>query len=212
MKKKINEIIFFNFSLIIWYIYLLYTIILTIYNFNHLTHLEWKQASNQTNVYSSLRSTTITYIFKKESIQISRKYPGLIEGLNTWLWGINKNIEKENISFYIRDKDYEEIKNNQVLYESNIFRNLNPKKSFPFFGLRKINYYPNKLLLLTDIWKYNYNWLVFIIVSITPYILIYLLKKVKVKFFFKDDSNKNSKYWNTAFYFLLITTLFNLII
>ncbi|TWP30808.1 hypothetical protein ETU09_00135 [Apibacter muscae] len=214
MKNKINEYLFLYFSLGIWYLYFLYTIVLTIYNFNNLIHLNWKQASNQTIVYSSRRSTTISYIFEKESIGISRKYPGLIEGINTWLWGIDKKKYKEDLSFYIRKKDYEKIKNNQLPYKKDILgNNYSEKKNIPFFGLRKIDFYSSKLFLFLDIWKYNYNWLAFIIVVIAPYTLIYLLKKSKLITFFKDETkNKNDKYWNFAFIFLLTITVFNLII
>ena len=214
MNKKINELFFLYVSVCFWYIYFIYTIVLTFYNFNHLKQLQWEEAQNQTEVYSSLRSTTVTYAYEKEGVRISREYPGLFEGINTWLWNIDKKKNKENISFYIRDKDYIKIKNKTIKYRKDIFgNNLKEKESVPFFGLRKINSKSNKIMLFCDIWKYNYIWIVFIIVVIIPYALVYLLEKSKLFFFIKNEKNeKKDWYWNLAFIFLLIITAFNLII
>ncbi|WP_370900668.1 hypothetical protein [Chryseobacterium gossypii] len=83
-------------------------------------HKYWTQAENQTQVYSSRRSTTVTYNFVKDGVRISRKYPGIFEGLNTWFWGIDKKKEKIDISFYIRKKDDDKIKKNEIKFRKDI--------------------------------------------------------------------------------------------
>ena len=212
--NKITNLTLHLFSVNVVILYFIWSVINSIYDFSHLTFLQWKGAQNKTEVYSSRRSTTVTYAYEKEGVRISREYPGLFEGINTWLWNIDKKKNKENISFYIRDKDYIKIKNKTIKYRKDIFgNNLKEKESIPFFGLRKINSKSNKIMLFCDIWKYNYIWIVFIIVVIIPYALVYLLEKSKLFFFIKNEKNeKKDWYWNLAFIFLLIITAFNLII
>lgn len=184
--NKITNLTLHLFSVNVVILYFIWSVINSIYDFSHLTFLQWKGAQNKTEVYSSRRSTTVTYAYEKEGVRISREYPGLFEGINTWLWNIDKKKNKENISFYIRDKDYIKIKNKTIKYRKDIFgNNLKEKESVPFFGLRKINSKSNKIMLFCDIWKYNYIWIVFIIVVIIPYALVYLLEKSKLFFFYK---------------------------
>ncbi len=107
----------------------------------NIKYLAWEHAENQSTVYSSRRSTTVTYNFVKDNIRISRKYPGILEGINTWMWGIDKKAPVKNISFYIREKDDEKIKNNQIHHKKNILGNkLNEIEPIPFFGLRTIHF------------------------------------------------------------------------
>ncbi len=118
--NKINTAKFHIITLYFCLIYFLYSIGLTAYDFFHLKHKYWTQAENQTQVYSSRRSTTVTYNFVKDGVRISRKYPGIFEGLNTWFWGIDKKKEKIDISFYIRKKDDDKIKKNEIKFRKDI--------------------------------------------------------------------------------------------
>ncbi len=188
---KINESNIQKITLSLCLLYFLFSIIQTIYDVNNLKHEDWKYAENQSTIYSSRRSTTVTYNFIKDGIRITRKYPGILEGLNTWMWDIDKNNKKVDISFFIRNSDYERMFNNKLTNRKDVFGNeLNELEGIPFFGLRKINIYSNKLLLTLDIWKYNYNILVALILLILPYLIIFILKKI---FRQSIDKNNNTK-------------------
>ncbi|MBP2619649.1 hypothetical protein [Chryseobacterium jejuense] len=177
--KRINTTKFHLFTLYFGLTYFLYSLILTGYDFFHLKHENWLQAENQTTIYSSSRSTTVTYNFVKDEIRISRKYPGIFEGLNTWFWRIDKEKNKIDISFYIRQKDNERINNKEIRHRTDIFGGeLNEIEPIPYFGLRKIHLKPNKLLLFLDIWKYNYSILIAFILLVLPYIIIFITKKI----------------------------------
>ncbi|WP_292008625.1 hypothetical protein [Chryseobacterium sp.] len=204
MSIKINTFVIEKFFLILWGFYLLYTLLQTGYDFSHLKHEKWENAENQTKVYSSRRSTTVTYTFVKNEISISRKYPGLIEGLNTWLWNIDKNKNKENISFYVREKDFQMIKGYSMTHRSDEI------KPIPFFGLRKIDEVPVKFLLILDIWKYYYSWLVFILVIIIPMGIIYLAKKIKKLEVIEEK--KTGPFWDYYIWLIILFSVLNLII
>jgi len=210
---KIDEDNVFNCCFYIWILYLLYSIILAVYDFSCIKKMDWIQAENQTRVYSSRRSTTVTYSFEKKGIKISRAYPGLIEGLNTWLWGIDKKNRKEDISFFIRYKDFKKIENNQIKNRKDIFGNdLIEKESIPFFGLRKIDSDRNQFILFLDIWKYNYCWIAFLGVVVFPYIGLYALKKMKINITKNISTAKNDRIWKFAIILLFGITFFSLMI
>ncbi|MFZ4930961.1 hypothetical protein [Chryseobacterium sp. Mn2064] len=177
--KKINAAKFHLITLYFCLIYFLYSLVLTGYDFFHVKHENWIQAENQTTVYSSRRSTTVTYNFIRNEIRISRKYPGIFEGLNTWFWDIDKKKNKVDISFYIRQKDSDRIKNKEIKHRKDIFGGeLNEIEPIPYFGLRKIYLESNKLFLFLDIWKYNYSILTAFILLVLPYIIIFITKKI----------------------------------
>lgn len=132
--------------------YLIFSIGLTIYYFSTLGRHEWNHAENQSTVYSSRRSTTVTYNFVKDNIRISRKYPGILEGLNTWMWNIDKNSSHLDISFYGRNNGRQKILNKEIVYKKDIFGGtLNELVSLPFFGLRTIKGGSSKILLFLGI-------------------------------------------------------------
>ena len=211
--NKITNLTLHLFSVNVVILYFIWSVINSIYDFSHLTFLQWKGAQNKTEVYSSRRSTTVTYAYEKEGVRISREYPGLFEGINTWLWNIDKKKNKENISFYIRDKDYIKIKNKTIKYRKDIFgNNLKEKESVPFFGLRKINSRSNKIMLFCDIWKYNFSIISSLIIILFPYILIFLLKKIFKKNIKISDNIELQKKIGGFIIIYFIIFFFNLII
>ncbi|WP_295843101.1 hypothetical protein [uncultured Apibacter sp.] len=211
--NKITNLTLHLFSVNVVILYFIWSVINSIYDFSHLTFLQWKGAQNKTEVYSSRRSTTVTYAYEKEGVRISREYPGLFEGINTWLWNIDKKKNKENISFYIRDKDYIKIKNKTIKYRKDIFgNNLKEKESVPFFGLRKINSKSNKIILFCDIWKYNFSIISSLIIILFPYILIFLLKKIFKKNIKISDNIELQKKIGGFIIIYFIIFFFNLII
>lgn len=211
--NKITNLTLHLFSVNVVILYFIWSVINSIYDFSHLTFLQWKGAQNKTEVYSSRRSTTVTYAYEKEGVRISREYPGLFEGINIWLWNIDKKKNKENISFYIRDKDYIKIKNKTIKYRKDIFgNNLKEKESVPFFGLRKINSKSNKIILFCDIWKYNFSIISSLIIILFPYILIFLLKKIFKKNIKISDNIELQKKIGGLIIIYFIIFFFNLII
>ncbi|MBL1223105.1 hypothetical protein JET18_19835 [Chryseobacterium sp. L7] len=194
------------------FIYFLYSIGLTAYDAFHLKRENWTQAENQSTVYSSRRSTIVTYNFVRNNIRISREYPGILEGINTWMWGINKENDVVDISFFIKEKDYHKIKNNKIRNRHDIFGGkLNELEAIPFFGLREINIESNKFLLILDIWKYNYSILFAFFLIILPYILFFILKKVfKIEIEKNQDKVKQSEiggYMILSFIILIINLI-----
>lgn len=209
--RKSTESKIYLLTLFFCLIYFIYSIVVSAYDFAHITHKYWKRAENQSTVYSSRRSTTVTYNFVKDNVRISRKYPGILEGINTWMWGINKKDSKQDISFYIRENDDLKIKNNQIKHKQDITGNkLNELEAIPFFGLREIYSEPNKLLLILDIWKYNYSILIAFILFILPFLLFFILKKVfGISFEKNQDKNLESKIggYFILFFVLLVINL-----
>ena len=211
--NKITNLTLHLLSVNVVILYFIWSVINSIYDSSHLTFLQWKDAQNKTEVYSSRRSTIVTYAYEKEGVRISREYPGLFEGINTWLWNIDKKKNKENISFYIRDKDYIKIKNKTIKYRKDIFgNNLKEKESVPFFGLRKINSKSNKIILFCDIWKYNFSIISSLIIILFPYILIFLLKKIFKKNIKISDNIELQKKIGGFIIIYFIIFFFNLII
>lgn len=187
---NISEHKFYISFIYIWLIYLLYSLVLTFYNFSNLQRIEWKDAEYRTNVYSSRRSTTITYKFIKDNVVLSRVYPGILEGVSTWLWDIDKKAEKQDIFLFIRKKDYNKIETKTIGYNKDILGNKMEQKSIPFFNLRAKGKSYNGLLLYLDLWKYNYDILIALFIIISPFLLFYVLKKMKISFSSKFGENK----------------------
>ncbi|MDQ1097216.1 MULTISPECIES: hypothetical protein [Chryseobacterium] len=192
-------------------LYFLYSIIISTYDFINIKHKNWVNAENQSTVYSSRRSTTVTYNFIKDNVKISRTYPGILEGINTWIWGIDKKALIQNISFYIRKKDEQKIKYNRIHHQKDIFGNkLDEIEPIPFFGLRTINSKANAFLLVLDIWKYNYSILVAFVLLILPYFIFFILKKI-FKIVIEKNQNKEIEKkiggYQILFFILLVINL-----
>lgn len=198
----------------LWGIYTCYTIVITVQDFSQVQKMSWKAAENQTEVYSSRRSTTITYNFVKDSIRVSRTYPGIFEGINTWFWNIDEESSYVNISFYLRKKDYTNIKNRKIKPEKDIFGNpLNKNESVPFFGLRKIGLNSNAFLLWTDLWKFNYKWWIFLVFLVAPAMLLFVLKKTKITDAGKtDEQYKAANIHDYIFWTLSVINIINFIL
>lgn len=210
---KINESNIQKITLSLCLLYFLFSIIQTIYDVNNLKHEDWKYAENQSTIYSSRRSTTVTYNFIKDGIRITRKYPGILEGLNTWMWDIDKNNKKVDISFFIRNSDYERMFNNKLTNRKDVFGNeLNELEGIPFFGLREINIYSNKLLLILDVWKYNYNILIAFNLLILPYFIVFVLKKIMKVSISKNNNSKIESKIGGYMIFFFILLFINLIV
>lgn len=183
----------------------------TIIQFNNVHHIKWSKAENHSKFYSSLRSTTKTYSFVKDNKRISRKYPGIWEGVHTWFWGINKDARTVDISFYVFDDDFKDVSNKQIKYRKDVFGGkLNELESIPFMGLRDVNKKPSNISLFLDIWKYKYEWWVFIPFMLLPHFLILIIKKLKINILTSSDkSGKISKINHYLFVFLIIITITN---
>lgn len=192
-------------------LYFVYSIMISTYDFINIKHEQWVNAENQSTVYSSRRSTTVTYNFVKDHVRISRKYPGILEGINTWMWGIDKKARIQNISFYIRGKDEQRIKYHQIHHRKDILGNkLNEMEAVPFFGLRTINSNASTFLLILDIWKYNYSVLVAFIVLISPYFIFFVRKKILKKEVEKNPNNEMEQKiggYQILFFILLVINL-----
>lgn len=212
--KKVNLDFILPLFVYFWALYACYTIMLTCYDFSSMKHIEWTNAENHTVVYASLRSTTVTYNFVKDKIRISRQYPGIIEGLNTWLWGIDKKSRKLDISFYLRESDYNRIKKKEIKQKQDIFGGkVNEMEAFPFFGLSKITFRSNAFLRWTDLWKYNYKWWIFSFFLLAPGLIVFLIKKLnKVEVVETVTPSKSSKIHDYVFWTLAGINLFNLFI
>ena len=210
---KINESNIQKITLSLCLLYFLFSIIQTIYDVNNLKHEDWKYAENLSTIYSSRRSTTVTYNFIKDGIRITRKYPGILEGLNTWMWDIDKNNKKVDISFFIRNSDYERMFNNKLTNRKDVFGNeLNELEGIPFFGLREINIYSNKLLLILDVWKYNYNILIAFNLLILPYFIVFVLKKIMKVSISKNNNSKIESKIGRYIIFFFVLLFINLIV
>lgn len=210
MKKPVESKIYLI-ALFFCLLYFIYSLIISAYDFVNIKHQKWEHAENQSTVYSSRRSTTVTYNFVKDNVRISRKYPGILEGVNTWLWGIDKKAPLQNISFYIRQKDDQKIKDNKIKRKKDFLGNkLNEIEPIPFFGLRTINSEPNSFLLWLDIWKYNYSILIAFILLILPYIIFFFTKNI-IKLSVEKNQDKEIEKkiggYQILFFILLVINL-----
>lgn len=211
--KKLNLDFLYSISVYLWIAYASLTILITFTDFSKIKKISWKQAENQSTVYSSRRSTTVTYNFVKDNVRISRKYPGILEGLNTWLWNINKKDRKLDISFYVREKDYRRILKNEIEHRKDLFGGeLNEIESIPFFGLRNISVDSNKFLLILDLWKFNYSWWIFIVFLILPGLIIKLIKRTKVVEIVQNIKKPYFSKIDYIFWVLMVINIVNILI
>lgn len=211
--KKLNLDFLYSFSVYLWIAYASLTILITFTDFSKIKKISWKQAENQSTVYSSRRSTTVTYNFVKDNVRISRKYPGILEGLNTWLWNINKKDRKLDISFYVREKDYKRILKNEIEHRKDLFgEELNEIESIPFFGLRNISVDSNKFLLILDLWKFNYSWWIFIVFLILPGLIIKLIKGTKIVEIVQNIKKPYFSKIDYIFWVLMVINIVNILI
>lgn len=193
--------------------YFIFSIGLTICDFSTMRRHEWSHAENQSTVYSSRRSTAVTYNFVKDNIRISRKYPGILEGLNTWMWNIDKNISHVDISFYVRNSDYHKILNKEIVYRKDLFgEKLKELVSLPFFGLRTIKADSSKTLLFLDIWKFNYSILFAFLIFVLPYFLVFSFEKLPKMNIEKDRNMISEMKIGGRLIFLFIILIINLLV
>lgn len=211
--KKLNLDFLYSISVYLWIAYASLTILITFTDFSKIKKISWKEAENQSTVYSSRRSTTVTYNFVKDNVRISRKYPGILDGLNTWLWNINKKDRKLDISFYVREKDYRRILKNEIEHRKDLFgEELNEIESIPFFGLRNISVDSNKFLLILDLWKFNYSWWIFIVFLILPGLIIKLIKRTKVVEIVQNIKKPYFSKIDYIFWVLMVINIVNILI
>ncbi|WP_300670316.1 hypothetical protein [Soonwooa sp.] len=208
--RIIKDNTFFAISLFLWFLYTAYTVTISCTEYNNLHQIKWKQAENQSRYSSSFRYGSMTYNFVKDSVRISRKYPGLCYGINTWYWGINKKEREVDISFYIHDQDFDKVKNKQVIHRKSFTGSqLNQLESVPFFGLRPYNEVPNKFLLMLDVWKYNYTFLAFLIFLPIGFLLQKLVQKSnRIKIV---ETTANTKFDTILGYCFAILAIINII-
>lgn len=208
-RITINENKLTRFLLILWFIYLLYTIILSLFDIYNVKQIKWENAENISSTYSNYKGTLITYGYQKGKVEIARTYGGLSKGLNVWSWGIDKKATNVNISFYVKDKDYNKVISDSPTYHNLWFSERKKVDKIPFFGLRNFNKCPNKILLFFDLWKYNYINVLGILIIALPFLIIeFLSKKISwIKILkIKNDENKEENYIDKiifVFYFIL---------
>ena len=173
---------------ILWLVYFIYSLFLTLYDFVSVDKIDWYQAKNISSSYSGYKATIVTYSYEKGNIQIARQYGYFTQGLTVWLWGIDKKADNVDISFYVKKKDYDKVINNMPSYHALWFSDKKQADTIPFFGLRKINQSPNKIILFFDLLKYNYSISLGFSIIFMPIFIVALLKKVlKNKNYQLDD-------------------------
>lgn len=202
MKIEKNKIFIICYG--IWFLYLVYTIIISFFDIYNIKQIQWKQAKNVSSIYNGYKASIVTKAYKKLNVKIERQYGYFSQGLNVWLGGIDKKADYEDISFYVKKRDYDKVINNMSSYNS-------VKKQedvIPFFGLRKINFKPNIILLFLDIWKYNYIIYSILIVFFIPYIIIYLCNKLKIELVVDKKLNLENINIKYPLSFIFITIIF----
>ena len=185
--KKISYKLVYLFA-ILWLVYFIYSLFLTLYDIVTIDKIDWYQAKNISSSYSGYKATIVTYNYQIGNIQIARQYGYFTQGLTVWLWGIDKKADNVDISFYVKKKDYDKIINNMPSYHALWFSDKKQADTIPFFGLRKINQSPNKIILFFDLLKYNYSISLGFSIIFMPIFIVALLKKVlKNKNYQLDD-------------------------
>ena len=120
-----------------------------------------------------------------------------------------------DISFYVKKKDYDKVINNMPSYNALWFSDKKQADTIPFFGLRKINQSPNKIILFFDLLKYNYSISLGFTIIFMPIFIVALLKKVlKNKDYQLDDiyNIKGNKYINQIFILFLFLAILRFLI
>ena len=200
---------------ILWLVYFIYSLFLTLYDFVSVDKIDWYQAKNISSSYSGYKATIVTYSYEKGNIQIARQYGYFTQGLTVWLWGIDKKADNVDISFYVKKKDYDKVINNMPSYNALWFSDKKQADTIPFFGLRKINQSPNKIILFFDLLKYNYSISLGFTIIFMPIFIVALLKKVlKNKDYQLDDiyNIKGNKYINQIFILFLFLAILRFLI
>ncbi|WP_295813088.1 hypothetical protein [uncultured Apibacter sp.] len=200
---------------ILWLVYFIYSLFLTLYDFVSVDKIDWYQAKNISSSYSGYKATIVTYSYEKGNVQIARQYGYFTQGLTVWLWGIDKKADNVDISFYVKKKDYDKVINNMPSYNALWFSDKKQADTIPFFGLRKINQSPNKIILFFDLLKYNYSISLGFTIIFMPIFIVALLKKVlKNKDYQLDDiyNIKGNKYINQIFILFLFLAILRFLI
>jgi len=212
--KKISYKLVYLFA-ILWLVYFIYSLFLTLYDIITVDKIDWHQAKNISSSYSGYKATIVTYSYQKGNIQIAREYGYFTQGLTVWLWGIDKKADNVDISFYVKKKDYDKVINNMPSYNALWFSDKKQADTIPFFGLRKINQSPNKIILFFDLLKYNYSISLGFTIIFMPIFIVALLKKVlKNKDYQLDDiyNIKGNKYINQIFILFLFLAILRFLI
>ena len=147
----INETKLTNISSKLWLIYFIYAFFLSFYDTLTAEKVVWKNAKNISSYYNGYKATIVTYSYQKKNIIIARIYGFFSQGLNVWIWGIDKKSNNVNISFYVKKKDYKSFINDSPSYHSIWFSNKKQADTIPFFGLRNSERTLCKLFLFLDI-------------------------------------------------------------
>ena len=212
--KKISYKLVYLFA-ILWLVYFIYSLFLTLYDIVTIDKIDWYQAKNISSSYSGYKATIVTYSYEKGNVQIARQYGYFTQGLTVWLWGIDKKADNVDISFYVKKKDYDKVINNMPSYNALWFSDKKQADTIPFFGLRKINQSPNKIILFFDLLKYNYSISLGFTIIFMPIFIVALLKKVlKNKDYQLDDiyNIKGNKYINQIFILFLFLAILRFLI
>ena len=212
--KKISYKLVYLFA-ILWLVYFIYSLFLTLYDIVTVDKIDWYQAKNISSSYSGYKATIITYSYQKGNIQIAKEYGYFTQGLTVWLWGIDKKADNMDISFYVKKKDYDKVINNMPSYHALWFSDKKQVDTIPFFGLRKINQSPNKIILFFDLLKYNYSIFLGFTIIFMPIFIVALLKKIlNNKNYQLDDiyNIKGNKYINQIFILFLFLAILRFLI
>ncbi|WP_295843097.1 hypothetical protein [uncultured Apibacter sp.] len=183
----------------LWLIYFIYSLSLTLYDIVSIDKIDWYQAKNISSSYSGYKATIVTYSYEKGNVQIARQYGYFTQGLTVWLWGIDKKADNMDISFYVKKKDYDKVINNMPSYHALWFSNKKQADTIPFFGLRKINQSPNKIILFFDLLKYNYSIILGLLLFFMPTLITTVFKQ-----------NINVKDATNSRYVYIITIIFSI--
>lgn len=187
----------------LWLIYFIYALGTTVCDIITVKKIEWEQAENISSTYSNYKGTLVTYSYQKGKVKIARTYGGLTQGLTVWSWGIDKKAKNVNISFYVKEKDYNKVINNSPSYHNLWFSDIKKVDNIPFFGLRKMNDKPNKIILFFDLLKYNYFLSLGLLIFYFPILLIVFFEKKD----FNTDFLINGRYLSIIHFIFVIMLL-----
>ena len=209
----INETKLTNISSKLWLIYFIYAFFLSFYDTLTAEKVVWKNAKNISSYYNGYKATIVTYSYQKNII-IARNYGFFSQGLNVWIWGIDKKSNNVNISFYVKKKDYKSFINDSPPYHSIWFSNKKQADTIPFFGLRNSERTLCKLFLFLDIWKYNYNNHTGMLIICSPFLITYFFKNFKKLKQIKIIEIKptNTDHTNIIFFIFIISIFVNILI
>ncbi|AZA79546.1 hypothetical protein EG347_19595 [Chryseobacterium sp. G0186] len=162
----------------VWLIYFFYSIGVSIYDANHVKRTDWSEARNISSNYNGYKATIVTSAFQKGNVKIERSYGYFTQGLSVFLWKIDKEAPVLDISFYVKDADFRNVKSNTPSYRNLLFSDKKKVSPVAFFGLRKIGESPSAILLFLDLWKYNYSLGISLLIMFLPIPLVIIIKKI----------------------------------